>query len=63
MDQLSQQGVSDLAAFKVLIEECGISPEDVERRGQLLKNWLSGLYPNEFQIEANQEVLLRGKSF
>lgn len=63
MDQLSQQGLSDLAAHKVLIEECGISPRDAERRWQLLKNWLSGLYPNEFRVEANQEVLLKGKSF
>jgi len=63
MDQLSQQGVSDLAAYKVLVEECGISPGDAERRWQLLKNWLSGLYPDEFRVEANQEVLLKGKSF
>ncbi len=63
MDQLSQQGLSDLAGCKVLIEDFGVSPGDAERRWQLLKNWLSGLYPNEFRVEASHEILLKGKSF
>lgn len=63
LDELSQQGLSDLAGYKVLIEDFGVSPGDVERRWQLPKNWLSSLYPNEFRVEASQEVLLKGKSF
>lgn len=63
LDQLSEQGLSDLTANTMLIEQCEILPRDAERRWQVLKNWLSGLYPNEFRVEANQEVLLKGKSF
>lgn len=63
MDRLSQQGMSDLAGYQVLIEDFGVSPRDAERRWQLLKNWLSGLYPNEFRVEASHEILLKGKSF
>lgn len=63
IDGLSREGLTDLAALPVLIEKCGISHGDAERRWQLLKRWLSELYPNEFRIEANQEVLLKGKSF
>lgn len=63
LDQLSQQGLSDLAGSQLMIDVCGVERRDAGRRWQLLKNWLSGLYPNEFRIEAGQEVLLKGKSF
>lgn len=63
LDQLSEQGLSDLTANTMLIEQCQILPKDAERRWQVLKNWLSGLYQNEFRIEASQEVLFKGKSF
>lgn len=62
MDRLSEKGLSDLAAHKLLMDQFGISPTNVERRWQLLKRWLSGLFPNEFRVETNQEVLLKGKS-
>ncbi len=63
LDHLSEKGLTDLAAHKLLVEECGVTETDVERRWQLLKRWLSGLYPDEFRVETNQEVLLKGKSF
>lgn len=61
LDELAKRGLSDLAGGKLLIKECGIEPREAERRWQVLKNWLGGLYPDEFQIESNQEILMKGK--
>ena len=63
VDQFAQDGLTDLAAYPLLVEKCGIEPADVPRRWQRIKRWLSELYPNEFRIEANQEILLKGKDF
>lgn len=63
LDQLAKEGLSDHTASQLLIDVCGIEPRNAERRWQLLKNWLSGLYPEEFRIEVNQEVLVKGRSF
>lgn len=63
MDRLSEKGLTDLAAHELLVDVCGVTEADVERRWQLLKRWLSGLYPEEFRVETNQEILLKGKSF
>jgi len=63
LDQLSKEGLSDLTANQLLIDVCGIEPRNAERRWQLLKYWLSGLYPDEFRVEVNQEVLVKGRSF
>lgn len=52
-----------VTANQLLIDVCGIEPRNAERRWQLLKNWLSGLYPDEFRVEVNQEVLVKGRSF
>lgn len=62
LDELAKRGLSDLSGGKLLIEECGIEPGAAERRWQILKNWLGGLYPDEFRIESNQEILMKGKS-
>lgn len=62
IDQLAGEGLSDGAAYPILVEQCRIAPADVPRRWQLIKRWISELYPNEFRVEANQEVLLRGKN-
>lgn len=62
LDKLTQQGLSDHGAHTFLIEKCGIAPKDVARRWQVIKRWLSELFPDEFRIEANQEILLKGKN-
>ena len=62
VDLLSREGLTDLAAHTLLAERCGIAPGDVSRRWQLIKLWLSELYADEFRVEANQEVLLKGKN-
>lgn len=62
VDKLSQEGLTDLAAHPLLIEQCSIAPGDVSRRWQVAKRWLSELYPDEFRVEADQEVLLKGKN-
>ena len=62
VDQLSREGLTDLVALPLLVEQCSIAPADALRRWQLTKRWLSELYPDEFRVEANQEVLLKGKN-
>ena len=62
IDRLSREGLKDLAAHQFLAEQCDITPTDVPRRWQMIKRWLSELYPNDYRVEANQEVLLKGKN-
>ena len=61
LDQLSQEGLTDLAAHSLLVEKCAIKPQDAQRRWQVIKRWLSELYPEEFLLEVNQEVLFKGR--
>ena len=61
VDQLSREGLTDLSAHALLIEKFNVAPEDVSRRWHLTKRWLSELYADEFRVEANQEVFLKGK--
>ncbi|PHS19343.1 MAG: hypothetical protein COA78_00385 [Blastopirellula sp.] len=62
IDKLAQEGLTDLAASSLLIEKFDIESGNVPRRWQLIKRWLSELYPEDFRVEANQEVLLKGKN-
>ena len=41
---------------------CEISEKESSRRWQLLKGWLSDLYPDEYRVETNQEILIRGRA-
>lgn len=61
LDQLSREGLTDLAAYSLLVEKCAIRPQDTQRRWQVIKRWLSELYPEEFLLEVNQEVLFKGR--
>ncbi len=61
IDLFAREGLTDLAAYTLLNKKCGITATEVPRRWQLIKRWLSELYPNEFRVEASQEVLLKGK--
>ena len=62
IDQLAREGLTDTAAYPLLEDKCGIAPPDIPRRWQLIKSWLSEMYPEEFRVEPNQEVLLKGRT-
>ena len=62
IEQLSVSGLTDAAAHNLLQSLCGISEKDAPRRWQLLKGWLGALYPDEYHIETNQEILMRGRT-
>ena len=62
VDQLSREGLTDLSGHTLLVERCSIAPGDVSRRWQMTKRWLCELYPEQFRVEANQEVLLKGRN-
>lgn len=62
IEKLANLGLTDVAAHTLLHSLCGISEKEAPRRWQLLKGWLGDLYPNEYRVEINQEVLLRGRT-
>jgi len=62
IEQLAKDGLTDLAAHLLLFETCGIATVQAPRRWQLIKRWLSELYPNEFRVESDQEVLIKGRN-
>lgn len=59
---LSKTGLTDDAAHMLLSTSCAIPKEEAPRRWQVLKRWLRELYPDEYRVETNQEVLLRGRT-
>ena len=61
IEQLSMLGLTDVAAHTLLQSLCGITEKEAPRRWHVLKGWLSALYPDEYRVETNQEVLLRGR--
>lgn len=61
IEQLSILGLTDAAAHTLLQSLCGITEKEAPRRWHILKGWLSALYPSEYRVETNQEVLLRGR--
>lgn len=63
IEQLSSEGLTDEAGHKLLCSFCGVPEKDAPRRWDQIKAWLSALYPNEYRVETNQEVLLRGRTF
>lgn len=62
IDKLSRIGLSDTTAHRFLSEKCGVMETDAPRRWQVLKRWLSELFPDEFHLETSQEVLLKGRN-
>lgn len=62
IEQLANSGLTDAAAHTLLQSLCDISEKESPRRWQLVKGWLSDLYPGEYRIEASQEVLIRGRT-
>lgn len=62
IERLSTSGLTDGAAHDLLRSLCGITEKEAARRWQILKGWLSALFPNEYRVETNQEVLLRGRN-
>ena len=62
IEHLSISGLTDAAAHALLQSLCSISAKEAPRRWQLLKRWLADLYPDEYHVETNQEVLLRGRT-
>jgi len=63
IEQLSTEGLTDEAGQTLLQTLCAVPEKDASRRWQQVKAWLSALYPNEYRVETNQEVLLRGRTF
>ena len=61
IEQLANLGLTDIAAYTLLQSLCGISKKESPRRWQILKGWLSDLYPGEYRVETNHEVLIRGR--
>jgi hypothetical protein len=62
IEQLANLGLTDAAAHTLLQSLCRIPENETPRRWQLLKGWLGALYPDEYRVETNQEVLLRGRT-
>ena len=62
VNKLTQKGLSDSVAHKFLIEQCDIAPNDVDRRWNVIKSWISKLFPDEFRIEPSEEVLIQGRN-
>ncbi len=62
IEQLSKTGLTDATAHTLLQSLCNIPEKEAPRRWQLLKGWLSTLYPDEYHIETNQEILMRGRT-
>ena len=60
--QLANSGLTDVEAHNLLQSLCNISEKESPRRWQLLKGWLSDLYPDEYRVETNHEVLIRGRT-
>lgn len=63
IEQLSTEGLTDGAGHILLQSLCGVPGKDAPRRWQQVKAWLSALYPEEYRVETNQEVLFRGRTF
>tara|TARA_R110002073_G_scaffold81606_3_gene195606 strand:- start:1412 stop:1717 length:306 start_codon:yes stop_codon:yes gene_type:complete len=61
IERLSTTGLTDGAAHDLLRSLCGITEKEAARRWQVLKSWLSALFPNEYHVETKQEVLMRGR--
>ena len=62
IERLSTTGLTDSAAHDLLRSLCGLTEKEAVRRWQVLKGWLSALFPNEYHVETNQEVLMRGRT-
>lgn len=62
IEQLSNLGLSDASAHALLQSLCAIPENEAPRRWQLLKGWLASLYPDEYRVEIDQEVLMRGRT-
>ena len=62
IERLSNLGLTDAAAHALLESLCNIPEKDAPRRWQMLKGWLGALYPNEYRVETNQEILMRGRT-
>ena len=62
IEQLSNLGLTDTAAHALLQSLCAIPEKEAPRCWQLLKGWLGALYPDEYRVEADQEVLVRGRT-
>lgn len=60
--KLSNSGLTDAAAHSLLQSLCAIPEKEAPRRWQLLKGWLGALYPDEYRVETNQEILMRGRT-
>ena len=63
IEQIARVGLTDLSAYNLLVEQFNVASKDAPRRWQHIKRWLSELYPDEFHLEANEEVLWKGKNF
>ena len=62
IERLTTTGLTDSAAHDLLRSLCGITEKEAVRGWRVLKGWLSALFPNEYHIETNQEVLMRGRT-
>lgn len=62
IEKLSKSSLTDATAHMMLQSLCTISAKEAPRRWQLIKNWLAALYPDEYRLETNQEVLLLGRT-
>ncbi len=62
IERLSTTGLTDSAAHDLLRSLCGLTEKETARRWQVLKGWLSELFPQEYHVETNQEVLMRGRT-
>ena len=62
IERLSTTGLTDSAAHDLLRSLCGITEKEAARSWQVLKGWLSALFPSEYHVETNQEVLMRGRT-
>lgn len=62
IEQLSNLGLTDASAHSLLQSLCAIPKNEAPRRWQLLKGWLGSLYPDEYRVETDQEILMRGRT-
>ena len=65
LDKLTRQGLSDHEAIVLLHDSTSvIQPPHLnpDRAWKIMKDWFICFFPNEYRIEAEQEILVQGRS-